>query len=118
MFPWESTAVQVTVLTPSGQREPGAGVNVGVTGRSTRSTALAENGTGAPAALFAAAVMSLTVIAGGVVSPTATLKLAVVLLPAWSVAVQDTVVVPIGNREPEAGLQFTATVPSTGSLAT
>ena len=62
--------------------------------------------TTAPAALVASAVMSAgTVTTGGVVSTTVTLKASLVLLPAASVAVQVTDVVPSGNVLPDAGEQ-------------
>jgi hypothetical protein len=44
-------------------------------------------------------------------------KLADALLPAVSVAVQLTVVAPVGNVPPDAGVHATATGPSTKSLA-
>src|SRR2546421_12198564 len=56
-------------------------------------------------------------IAGGVVSLTVTLNDAVALLPAPSVAVQMTVVVPNGKVEPGGGEQLTGSVPSTLSVA-
>jgi hypothetical protein len=46
----------------------------------------------------------LSVITGGVTSLTVTVKLQLVVLPAASVAVAVTVVVPTGKTEPEAGL--------------
>ena len=48
-------------------------------------------------------------IVGSSVSFTVTVKVETVLLPAASVAVQVTVVVPTGNWLPEAGLQTTVT---------
>src|SRR5262249_20546359 len=48
---------------------------------------------------------------------TCTLKLAVAELPCVSVAVQVTVVVPIGNALPEAGLQISEETASSGSVA-
>ena len=52
------------------------------------------------------------------VSPTVTLKVAVPLLLALSVAVQVTKVWPTGNRDPLAGKQITTSVvPSTMSVA-
>ena len=56
-------------------------------------------------------------IDGGVVSWTVTLKVAVAVLLPLSVAVQLTVVVPIGKVEPEAGAHVTGSVPSTTSVA-
>ena len=54
---------------------------------------------------------------GGVVSCTVTVKLLAPVLPAASVAEQFTVVTPSAKTPPEAGVQFTATLPSTMSLA-
>jgi hypothetical protein len=51
------------------------------------------------------------------VSVTVTVKDAVPVLLRTSVAVQVTVVVPSGNVDPLAGVQLTATLPSTTSLA-
>src|SRR5204863_273687 len=48
---------------------------------------------------------------------TVTVKVVVDVLPAASLAVQVTVVVPIANRLPEAGTQVTVSVPSTASVA-
>jgi len=57
------------------------------------------------------------VTTGPVVSVTVTVKVATPLLPRVSVAVQLTVVAPIGNVDPLAGVQLAATLPSTRSLA-
>src|SRR5580765_7362118 len=55
--------------------------------------------------------MSLgTVTTGGSVSRTVTVKASVVTLPAASVAVTLTVVVPRGKREPDAGVTITTGV--------
>jgi hypothetical protein len=57
-------------------------------------------------------------ITGGVVSTTTvTVNVADELLPAASVAVQVTVVAPAAKVEPDAGEQFTGSVPSTLSVA-
>jgi len=58
-----------------------------------------------------------TVITGGVVLCTVTVKDACEVLLCASVAVQVTVVAPMGNVDPDAGMQFTATLPSTASVA-
>ena len=54
---------------------------------------------------------------GAVVSTTVTLNDAVAVLPCASLALQFTVVVPIGNVEPDAGVQLTGVGPSTASVA-
>src|SRR6187397_2655565 len=58
-----------------------------------------------------------TVTIGSVVSVIWTVREPVAGLPAWSVAVQVTVVVPTGNSESEAGSHVTGTDPSTWSVA-
>jgi hypothetical protein len=58
-----------------------------------------------------------TVTTGAVVSLTVTVNAAVPLLPRVSVPVQVTLVGPSGNVAPLAGVQLTATAPSTASLA-
>src|SRR2546428_486065 len=58
-----------------------------------------------------------TLIAGGVVSRTVTVKLALPVLAWASVAEQFTVVVPSAKVEPEAGLQLGVSGPSTMSAA-
>ena len=54
---------------------------------------------------------------GGDLSATFTLKEAEPVLPALSVAEQDTTVEPTAKVEPEAGLQVGTTAPSTASNA-
>jgi hypothetical protein len=117
-FPAVSVAEQVTVVAPIGNVDPDDGAQV--TGRdpSIASDADAENETAAPAGLVDGAVMSAgTVTVGPCVSATVTPKLAVPVFPAPSVAVQVTVVVPIGNIAPDAGLQFAVSEPETVSDA-
>jgi Ca2+/Na+ antiporter len=58
-----------------------------------------------------------TVITGAEALLTVTVNDVELLFPFASVAVQVTVVVPIGNVEPDAGTQLTASVPSTTSVA-
>src|SRR5437016_1352101 len=88
-FPCASVALQVTVVAPSGKIEPDAGLQL----------AAAPPGPVASLVMFAG-----TLTTGGVVSWTVTVKLALLWLPAASVAVQLTVVAAIGNVEPEVGL--------------
>src|SRR6185437_4663441 len=58
-----------------------------------------------------------TVIRGGVWSATMTWKVVEAEWPLGSLAEQVTSVDPIGNVEPEAGVQLTATTPATASVA-
>jgi len=97
---------------------PLAGAQVVASLPSTMSLAVAANVATAPAALVASLVMfagQLTV--GAVVSSTLTVKEFTPVLPWPSLAEQVTVVVPIANVVPEAGLQLTETVPAQTSLA-
>jgi len=80
------------------------------------SLALAEKVTvrpGLPGATMSAGQLTT----GGTVSRTRTVKLHCALFPASSVAVQVTVVSPIGNSEPEGGAQTTVGPGSQASLA-
>ena len=71
-----------------------------------------------PAGPVASAVMSAgTVITGAVVSCTVTWNDECDLFPAPSVAVQLTVVGPLGKVAPDGGVQLTGTLPSTRSVA-
>ncbi len=73
--------------------------------------------TWAPDSPGATAVMSLgSVSVGAVVSTTPTSKEPVAVLPALSVALHDTVVVPSGNV-PGTGLQVGVSAPSIASVA-
>jgi hypothetical protein len=57
------------------------------------------------------------VITGGRLSITVTVKVQVELLPHASVAVEVTVVTPIGKAKPEAGLLIMVTAPAQLSVA-
>jgi len=104
-LPWASVATHVTGFVPTGNVDPDAGMQFGVTAPSTRSVAVAANVTTAPFGPVASAVtLDGTVGSGGVVSATVMVKLAVAVLPAASPAVQATVVVPSGKALPEGGL--------------
>src|SRR5262249_54917575 len=117
-LPAPSTAVQVTVVSPSGKRAPEAGAQVTVTGPTASVAAGSGKLTTAPPGPAASAVTSgAAPMAGGVGSATFTVKLALAALPCASTAVQVTVVVPIGNGEPEGGLHVTVRGPSTESMA-
>ena len=118
LFPCASVAVQVTVVAPKGNVLPEAGLQLTATLPSTMSTALAVKVTTAPAALVASTViLAGTMSIGGVVSRTVTVKLPWAVLPCASVAVQFTVVAPMAKVLPEAGVELTATLPSTRSVA-
>jgi hypothetical protein len=108
VFPCASVTVQEIVVSPSGNADPDAGEQDGLSDPSTVSAADAVKPTTAPAAEVAAAAMSAgTVIPGGVVSLTVTEKLALAVSVGPSVAVQATVVVAIANTLPGAWSQLT-----------
>ena len=86
-------------------------------GRAEDPVAVAANSTTAPAAEAASTMTSAgTVTAGAPASPTVTTNAAVPALPAVSVALQLTVVVPIPNVDPEAGAHVAVGDPSTASV--
>ncbi len=118
-LPCASSAEQSTVVVPSGYIEPLSGVHVTATVPSTTSLAEGAKATAAPLALVASAVMSLgKLMVGTVVSETVIPKSASPVLPAWSIAVQVTVVVASSSKtEPDGGAQVTGTMPSTMSVA-
>lgn len=74
--------------------------------------------TAAPLALVAAVVMPAGKLSvGAVVSSTTTVALALLVLPAASVAVQVMVVLPKAKMLPEGGAQLGVNEPDTVSLA-
>src|SRR2546426_11635179 len=118
MLAWLSVAVHVTVVGPNGNVDPLAGVQFAATLPSSRSVAEAVKVNTAPAALVASTLaFAGTVTTGPVVSVTVTVKVLVPTLAWLSVAVHVTVVGPNGNVAPLAGVQLTATPPSTVSVA-
>jgi hypothetical protein len=118
LLPRASVAVHVTVVAPTGNVDPLAGVQLTATLPSIPSFAVAVYVKGAPVAPVASTVAwAGTVTTGPVVSVTVTVKDAVRLLPRASAAVQLTVVVPSGKVDPLAGVHVTVTAPSTASVA-
>jgi hypothetical protein len=113
--------VQVTVVVPTGNVEPDAGLQDTGTVPSTMSVALAENETAAPPAPVACTPLMFggTLTTGGVVSTTVTTKDVdtVPTVGSGSVASQFTVVGPSGNVEPEGGVQVTGPTSIRGSEA-
>jgi hypothetical protein len=106
------------LVVPNGNVEPEAGAQVTETEPSTSSSAEAVNVTTAPSRPEASTVMSSgTVTTGAVLSWTVTVKVPDAVLPALSVAEQDTVVVAIGNVEPEGGVQENVLRPDSESEA-
>jgi hypothetical protein len=118
VLPCASAAEHDTVVVLIANVLPDGGPHV--TGRvpSTTSDADAVYETTAPDGLVAVALIGAgTVSAGGVRSVTVTVKLPVDGLPCASLAEQFTIVVATANGDPEAGVQLTATTPSTVSTA-
>lgn len=110
--------MHVTVVFPTRNREPDAGLQLTAGAGSTRSAAVAVYVTFTPLARDAFTVIPEgTLSDGGVVSRTRTSKLAVLAFPALSVAEQLTVVCPSRNVEPDADEHVTGSVPSTASVA-
>src|SRR2546422_6447655 len=117
-FPCESVAEQATVVVPSVNVDPDAGLHDARTDPSTRSEAEAENVTLAPPGPVASTVRSEgTLRTGGVVSRIVTVNVRVAVLPATSLAVHETVVTPKGNVDPDAGEQPRELRPLTESEA-
>jgi len=118
VLPWLSVAVQVTLVAPTGNVDPEAGLQSGVIEPSTRSVADSVNVTTAPGEPLACTVMAEgTVTLGALVSWTVAWKEPVAVLPWLSVAEQLTVVVVMVNVEPDAGAQMGVIAPSTRSKA-
>jgi hypothetical protein len=118
VLPLVSVAVQFTVVAPSGNVDPLAGVQLTTTAPSTTSLAVAVKLNAAPMALVASTdAFAGTVTTGPVVSVTVTVNDAAPVFPFVSIAVQLTVVGPSGKVDPLAGVQVTARGPSTRSVA-
>ena len=117
-LPAASVALVMTVVVPTGKTEPDAGLLRVARLPLNKSLALVVKVTAAPLALVAATVMlGGTLMMGAVVSRTVTVKLALPVLPAASVALAVTVVVPSGKIEPDDGLLVVASGPSISSTA-
>src|SRR5438552_7341643 len=87
-LPLASVAVQLTVVVPIAKTDPDAGLQATVAVPEHKSLAVVVNATAVPAALVVTAVRLVEhVIAGGVVSLTYTVRVAVAVLPLGSVAV-------------------------------
>ena len=110
LLPAESVAVHVTGVVPVPKVEPVGGLQVTVTPAqlSVAAGAYPTTCVHRPGALLVAILAGQTTT-GGSVSLTVTVKLQLLVLPAASVAVQLTGVVPMPKLEPVGGLQLTAT---------
>jgi hypothetical protein len=123
VFECESVAEHETVVSPTGNRLPDDGLQLGVIGPSTSSLAEAVYETVFPDALSVVTAKSDgKVRTGGVVSTTAarvtvTVNDACPVFEWASVAEQVTVVAPIGKVLPESWSHVGVSVPSTVSVA-
>ena len=119
-FPAVSVAVHVTVVSPIMNVVPDAGRHDAVPVPSTASCVAGESYvTAAPAYEVASRIMSegVPLMTGWVVSLTVILNEAVPVLPAASVAVQFTVILPKAKVEPEARSHAGVIEPSMASKA-
>jgi hypothetical protein len=110
-----SVAEQSTVVVPSAKVDPDAGAQVTGSVPSTTSVAVGVGkDTCAPAELVASAVMSAGTLemTGAEELVTVTLNEPVPAFAAASEAEHSTVVVPIGNSEPEVGVQPEVVTPT------
>jgi hypothetical protein len=107
VIPWLFVAVHVTVVVPTANVDPDAGTHSTGSVPSRKSVAVGSvNVTTAPELLVAAAVISVgTPEIVGAVSVTVTMNDPDAEPPSASVAVQFTVVTPIGNVDPVSGVQ-------------
>jgi hypothetical protein len=108
-WPLGSLAEQLTVVDPTGNAVPEAGVQLTVTTPATASVAVGfvyVTTVLPPGATFAF-TSGAGPKTGGIVSWTVTLNDLLALLPTPSVAVQTTVVSPIANVDPDPGTQLT-----------
>jgi hypothetical protein len=118
VLPARSVDEQATVLVPMANTDPDGGVHVTGRAPSTTSVAVALKLTATPALLAASRVRSAgRVRTGAEESLTAMVKVPEAGFPAASVAVHVTVVVPMGNVEPDIGVQLGVSGPSTASSA-
>ena len=117
MLPAASFAAQLTVVVPMGNAVPDAGTHVIVTPGQLSVAVGAKFTTAVHLAGSVSFVMSPgQAIFGASLSLTVTVNEQLSLLPAASVATDLTVVVPLGNVEPDAGVETTVT-PGQLSLA-
>ena len=119
VLPEVSVAVQVTVVVPTGNIEPEAGLQTTVT-PGQLSVAVAEKLTGrliegGQVAAAATKMFAGQVIAGGCVSLTVMVNEQLAVLPEASLTLHVTVVMPLGKVEPDGGLH--TGVPTPGQLS-
>ncbi|KOP78207.1 hypothetical protein AN957_03155 [Cytobacillus solani] len=118
IFPAASVAVHVTVVVPRGKKEPDAGVQTAVAPGQLSITVGSGKLTNAPLlpGSLNTVISSEQVITGGSESTIVTVKEHSAVLPALSVAVQITGVMPTLKKVPDAGEHETIT-PGQLSLA-
>ena len=111
-LPFGSAAVQATVVLPSANTDSDAGVHAGVTAAPELSVAVAAGYAIERSRWPASARTDRSPGSrrtGGSTSAILTWKVAVAMLPAASVEVHVTVVLPIGKKKPDGGTQATLT---------
>jgi hypothetical protein len=120
MFPLVSAAVHVTVVVPTANGEPLAGLQLGVIAPSTLSVAVAANiPIATPPSTFVVRFRgpgTTTIGAVSSISVTVTGSVAPPVLPEASVEEHETIVVPTPNWDPDAGEHVIAGAASTSSL--
>jgi hypothetical protein len=120
VFPLASVATLVTVVVPTWNVEPDAGVDTTFTFVQLSDRVIAKV---TLLRLFCPALADKTIglgqtMFGASVSLIVTVKLQLFVLPEPSVATQFTVVVPIGNVEPDGGIETTFTTPQLSNADT
>jgi hypothetical protein len=118
VLPLASVALQVTVVVPFGNVEPGGGLQIAVA-PGQLSLAVAEKLTTAEhwPVSFPCVMLAGQLIVGFSLSLTVTVNEQLPVLLEASVTLQVTVVVPFGNAKPDAGEQLTAPAPGQLSVA-
>jgi hypothetical protein len=118
-LPAASVALHVTVVVPTGNEEPDAGSHVTAPTPGQLSVAVAvyvalaaQSPLGATRFMFAGQVTT-----GSCSSTTVTVNVQLPGLPTASVVLQVTVVVPIGNEDPDGGVQVGEFTPGQLSVA-
>ena len=121
LLPEVSEAVQVTVVTPLANAVPEAGEHVTVRAPSQASLAVGvvyvATAVHNPGSVLTEMLVEQPAKVGPWLSLTVTVKLHELLLPDVSEAEQVTVVTPLANELPEAGVQVTGRAPSQTSVA-
>src|SRR3989344_443765 len=118
-LPEVSKAVQITTVTPTGNIEPGTGEQtIPATPTASAAVGISQSTTTPSSDEVSTLTGAGAVKAGGVVSWTGMLNATSEVLPAASLAVQATAVVPKAKIEPEAGAQAKLVTPTLSAAVT